>query len=122
MQETITVWYVSVFYWLLYNVLYAHTCCDYEFRSDEKCDPAYRGRTVPCAGPKTIEMGFPRVVVECLLALAKHTPGWTASESVNMHEVGKAKANEPPRAPHADTVDTRAVYQTKKNQSTVPVQ
>jgi hypothetical protein len=85
----------------------------------------YRLRLIgvePGAGPKTMVMGFPRVVVECLLALAKHTPGWTASESVNMHEVGKAKANEPPRAPHADTVDTRAVYQTKKNQSTVPVQ
>jgi hypothetical protein len=47
-------------------------------------------------------MGFPRVVVECLLALAKHTRGWTAIEGVNMHEVGKAKASEPPRALHAD--------------------
>jgi hypothetical protein len=35
-------------------------------------------------------MGFLRVVLECLLASAKHTCGWTASESVNMHEVGKA--------------------------------
>ena len=32
----------------------------------------------PCAGPKTDVMGFPRVVVECLLALAQHTRGWTA--------------------------------------------
>ena len=27
----------------------------------------------PCAGPKTDVVGFPRVVVECLLALAQHT-------------------------------------------------
>ena len=30
-------------------------------------------------------MGFPRVVIECLLALAQHTRGWTATESVNPH-------------------------------------
>ena len=47
-------------------------------------------------------MGFPRVVVECLLALARHTRGWTAIEIVNLHEVGKAEASEPPRALHAD--------------------
>ena len=29
----------------------------------------------PCAGAKTDVMGFPRVVVECLLALAQHTRG-----------------------------------------------
>ena len=56
----------------------------------------------PCAGPKTDVMGFPRVVVECLLALAQHTRGWTAIEIVNLHEVGKAVASEPPRALHAD--------------------
>ena len=56
----------------------------------------------PCAGPKTDVMGFPRVVVECLLALAQHTRGWTAIESVNLHEIGKAVASEPPRALHAD--------------------
>ena len=56
----------------------------------------------PCAGPKTDVVGFPRVVVECLLALAQHTRRWTAIESVNPHEVGKAKASEPPRALHAD--------------------
>ena len=55
----------------------------------------------PCAGAKTDVMGFPRVVVECLLALAQHTRGWTAIESVNLHEVGKAEAS-PPRALHAD--------------------
>ena len=43
-------------------------------------------------------MGFPRVVVECLLALAQHTRGRTAIEIVNLHEVGKAVASEPPRA------------------------
>ena len=56
----------------------------------------------PCAGPKTDVMGFPHVVVECLLALAQHTRGWTAIEIVNLHEVGKAEASEPPRALHAD--------------------
>jgi hypothetical protein len=56
----------------------------------------------PCAGPQTDVMGFPRVVVECLLALAQHTRGWTAIEMVNLHEVGKAEASEPPRALHAD--------------------
>ena len=56
----------------------------------------------PCAGAKTDVMGFPRVVVECLLALAQHTRGWTAIEIVNLHEVGKAVAGEPPRALHAD--------------------
>ena len=30
----------------------------------------------PCAGPKTDVMGFPHVVVECLLALAQHTSGY----------------------------------------------
>ena len=34
----------------------------------------------PCAGAKTDVMGFPRVVVECLLALAQHTRGRTAIE------------------------------------------
>ena len=42
----------------------------------------------PCAGAKTDVMGFPRVVVECLLALAQHTRGRTAIEIVNLHEVG----------------------------------
>ena len=56
----------------------------------------------PCAGAKTDVMGFPRVVVECLLALAQHTRGRTAIEIVNLHEVGKAVASEPPRALHAD--------------------
>ena len=57
---------------------------------------------LPCAGTKTDVMGFPRVVVECLLALAQHTRGRTAIEIVNLHEVGKAVAGEPPRALHAD--------------------
>ena len=38
----------------------------------------------PCVGPKTIVMGFPRIVEECLLALAEHTSGWTAAEGVNV--------------------------------------
>ena len=51
------------------------------FWCESEC-PAYSwGLWVePCAGPnKTIVKGFPRVVVECLLALAKHTRGWTAT-------------------------------------------
>ena len=40
----------------------------------------------PCAGAKTDVMGFPRVVVECLLALAQHTRGRTAIEIVDLHE------------------------------------
>ena len=52
----------------------------------------------PCAGAKTDVMGFPRVVVECLLALAKHTRGWTAIEVVNMHEVGKGEGERAPVA------------------------
>ena len=39
----------------------------------------------PCAGAKTDVMGFPRVVVECLLALAQHTRGRTAIEIVDLH-------------------------------------
>ena len=35
----------------------------------------------PCAGPKTDVMGFPRVVVECLLALAQRTRGRAAIET-----------------------------------------
>ena len=53
-------------------------------------------------GPKRLKWGFPRVVVECLLALAEHTREWTAVEGVNVHQVGKAKASEPPRAIHAN--------------------
>ena len=41
----------------------------------------------PCAGAKTDVMGFPRVVVECLLALAQHTRGRTAIEIVNYRGV-----------------------------------
>ena len=53
----------------------------------------------PCVGPKTIEWvsraskGMPSRV---------HTRGWTAVEGVNVHQVGKAKASEPPRAIHAN--------------------
>ena len=32
-------------------------------------------------------MGFLRVVVECLLALAEQTRGWTTVEGVTVHEV-----------------------------------
>ena len=56
----------------------------------------------PCAGAKTDVMGFPRVVVECLLTLAQHTRGRTAIEIVDLYEVAKAAASEPPRALHAD--------------------
>ena len=56
----------------------------------------------PCAGAKTDVMGFPRVVVECLLALAQRTRGRAAIEIVDLYEVAKAVASEPPRGLHAD--------------------
>ena len=56
----------------------------------------------PCAGAKTDVMGFPRVVVECLLALAQRTRGRAAIEIVDLYEVAKAEASEPPRGLHAD--------------------
>ena len=56
----------------------------------------------PCAGAKTDVMGFPRVVVECLLALAQRTRGRAAMEIVDLSEVAKAGASEPPRGLHAD--------------------
>ena len=43
----------------------------------------------PCAGPKTDVMGFARVVVECLLAMAQHTRRWTAIESVKITGIVK---------------------------------
>ena len=56
----------------------------------------------PCAGAKTDVMGFPRVVVECLLALAQRTRGRAAIEIVDLYEVAKAVASEPPRGLHTD--------------------
>ena len=56
----------------------------------------------PCAGAKTDVMGFPRVVVECLLALTQRTRGRAAIEIVDLYEVAKAVASEPPRGLHAE--------------------
>ena len=57
----------------------------------------------PSVRPKTVVMGFTRVVVKCLLALAELASGeTTAVEGMNVNEVGKAKAGKPPRALHAD--------------------
>ena len=54
-------------------------------------------------GPKTVVVGFPRVVVECLLALAELASGGVAAvEGMNVYKVGKAKASKPPRTLHAD--------------------
>ena len=53
--------------------------------------------------PKTVVVGFPRVVVECLLALAELARRKAAAvEGMNVDKVGKAEASEPPRALHAD--------------------
>ena len=53
--------------------------------------------------PKTVVVGFPRVVVECLLALAElASRGVAAVEGMNVYKVGKAKASKPPRTLHAD--------------------
>ena len=57
----------------------------------------------PGVRPKTVVMGFTRVVVECLLALAELTSGETAAvEGMNVNKVGKAKAGKPARTLHAD--------------------
>ena len=50
--------------------------------------PHFRGRTM--RGAQNGYNGLPAlrsIVVECLLALAQHTRGWAAIESVNLHEV-----------------------------------
>ena len=52
----------------------------------------------PGVRPKTVVMGFTRVVVECLLALAELASGeTTAVEGMNVNKVGKAKAGKPAR-------------------------
>ena len=57
----------------------------------------------PSVGPKTVVVGFPRVVVVCLLALAELARRKTAAvEGMNVDKVGKAEASKPPRALHAD--------------------
>ena len=67
------------------------------------------GGVEPSVGPKTVVVGFPRVVVECLLALAELARRKAAAvERMNVDKVGKAKAGKPPRALHANiwTVNT----------------
>ena len=57
----------------------------------------------PSVGPKTVVVGFPRVVVECLLALTERARrGAAAVEGMNFLQVGEAKASEAPRALHAN--------------------
>ena len=57
----------------------------------------------PSVGPKTVVVGFPRVVVECLLALTERARGGAAAvEGINFVQVGEAKASEAPRALHAN--------------------
>ena len=42
----------------------------------------------PSVGPKTVVVGFPRVVVECLLALAELASGGVAAvEGMNVYKV-----------------------------------
>ena len=61
------------------------------------------GGVEPSVGPKTVVVGFPRVVVKCLLALAELASGEAAAvEGMNVYKVGKAKASKPPRTLHAD--------------------
>ena len=61
------------------------------------------GGVEPSVGPKTVVVGFPRVVVECLLALAELARRKAAAvEGMNLDKVGKAEASKPPRALHAD--------------------
>ena len=57
----------------------------------------------PSVGPKTVVVGFPRVVIECLLALTERARGGAAAvEGINFVQVGEAKASEAPRALHAN--------------------
>ena len=62
------------------------------------------GGVEPSVGPKTVVVGFPRVVVVCLLALAElaRRKAAAAVEGMNLDKVGKAEASKPPRALHAD--------------------
>ena len=61
------------------------------------------GGVEPGVGPKTVVVGFPRVVVECLLALTERARGGAAAvEGINFVQVGEAKASEAPRALHAN--------------------
>ena len=61
------------------------------------------GRVEPGVGPKTVVVGFPRVVVVCLLALAELARRKAAAvEGMDLDKVGKAEASKPPRALHAD--------------------
>ena len=61
------------------------------------------GGVEPSVGPKTVVVGFPRVVVVCLLALAELARRKAAAvEGMNLDQVGKAEASKPPRALHAD--------------------
>ena len=61
------------------------------------------GGVEPSVGPKTVVVGFPRVVVVCLLALAELARRKAAAvEGMNVDKVGKAEASKPPRALHAD--------------------
>ena len=61
------------------------------------------GGVEPGVGPKTVVVGFPRVVVVCLLALAELARRKAAAvEGMNLDKVGKAEASKPPRALHAD--------------------
>ena len=56
------------------------------------------GGVEPSVGPKTVVVGFPRVVVVCLLALAELARRKAAAvERMNLDKVGKAEASKPPR-------------------------
>ena len=52
------------------------------------------GGVEPSVGPKTVVVGFPRVVVVCLLALAELARRKAAAvEGMNLDKVGKAEAS-----------------------------
>ena len=40
-----------------------------------------------CVGPKTVVMGFPRIVVECLLALAERARGLNGMGCVYIYSI-----------------------------------
>ena len=53
----------------------------------------------PSVGPKTVVVGFPRVVIECLLALTERARGGAAAvEGMNFLQVGETHFLEGPKA------------------------
>ena len=70
------------------------------------------GGVEPSVGPKTVVVGFPRVVVEGLLALAELARGQAATvEGMNVYKVDYINITDYTDTPYTGTpVYTRTVY------------